>query len=144
MDKSWRRFLPAVWATGPAAGLADVVALAAAVSRLGFRYTMSLDSKAVFEARVKELGLADLLPKMVENHWDTHGNFAFATCYVPGAGDPKLMAGGISQALVTTVCGLVVAIPIVLLHTAAASKAKRVEEVLEEQSAGMVARQIEG
>ena len=61
-----------------------------------------------------------------------------------GAGDPRLMAGGISQALVTTVCGLVVAIPIVLLHTAAASKAKRVEEVLEEQSAGMVARQIEG
>lgn len=61
-----------------------------------------------------------------------------------GAGDPKLMAGGISQALVTTVCGLVVAIPIVLLHTAAASKAKRVEEILEEQSAGMVARQIEG
>ena len=60
-----------------------------------------------------------------------------------GAGDPRLMAGGISQALVTTVCGLVVAIPIVLLHTAAASKAKRVEEVLEEQSAGMVARQIE-
>lgn len=61
-----------------------------------------------------------------------------------GAGDPKLMAGGISQALVTTVCGLVVAIPVVLLHTAAASKAKRVEEILEEQSAGMVARQIEG
>lgn len=60
-----------------------------------------------------------------------------------GAGDPKLMAGGISQALVTTVCGLVVAIPIVLLHTAAASKAKRVEEILEEQSAGMVARQLE-
>lgn len=61
-----------------------------------------------------------------------------------GAGDPKLMAGGISEALVTTVCGLVVAIPIVLLHTAAASKAKRVEEILEEQSAGMVARKMEG
>ncbi len=60
-----------------------------------------------------------------------------------GAGDPKLMAGGISKALVTTVCGLVVAIPTVLLHTAAASRAKRVEEILEEQSAGMVARQIE-
>ena len=60
-----------------------------------------------------------------------------------GAGDPKLMAGGISTALVTTVCGLVVAIPIVLLHTAAASKAKRVEEILEEQAAGMVARQLE-
>jgi len=37
----------------------------------------------------------------------------------------------------------VVAIPTVLLHTAAASRAKRVEEILEEQSAGMVARQIE-
>jgi len=60
-----------------------------------------------------------------------------------GAGDPRLMAGGISKALVTTVCGLVVAIPTVLLHTAAASRAKRVEEILEEQSAGMVARQIE-
>lgn len=60
-----------------------------------------------------------------------------------GAGDPKLMAGGISQALVTTVCGLVVAIPVVLLHTAAASRAKRIEEVLEEQATGMVARQLE-
>ena len=60
-----------------------------------------------------------------------------------GAGDPKLMAGGISQALVTTVCGLVVAIPVVLLHTAAASRAKRIEEVLEEQATGMVARELE-
>lgn len=60
-----------------------------------------------------------------------------------GAGDPKLMAGGISTALVTTVMGLCVAIPTVLLHTIAASKAKHVQEVLEEQSAGMVARQAE-
>lgn len=60
-----------------------------------------------------------------------------------GAGDPQLMAGGISTALVTTVCGLVVAIPTVLLHTAAASRAKRVEEILEEQSAGLIARRLE-
>ncbi|HAY46835.1 MAG TPA: energy transducer TonB, partial [Gammaproteobacteria bacterium] len=60
-----------------------------------------------------------------------------------GAGDPKLMAGGISQALVTTVLGLCVAIPTVLMHTLASSKAKQVQDVLEEQSAGMVARQIE-
>ena len=60
-----------------------------------------------------------------------------------GAGDPKLMAGGISQALVTTVLGFCVAIPTVLLHTAAQSRAKRVQEVLEEQSAGMIARQVE-
>ncbi len=60
-----------------------------------------------------------------------------------GAGDPKLMAGGISQALVTTVLGLCVAIPMVLLHTAGSSRAKRIQEVLEEQSTGMIARQSE-
>jgi len=60
-----------------------------------------------------------------------------------GAGDPKLMAGGISQALVTTVLGLCVAIPMVLLHTAGSSRAKNIQEILEEQSTGMIARQSE-
>jgi biopolymer transport protein ExbB len=61
-----------------------------------------------------------------------------------GTGDPKLMAGGISQALVTTVLGLAVAIPLVLLHSYVASRSKSLIEVLEEQSAGMIARQAEG
>lgn len=56
-----------------------------------------------------------------------------------GTGDPKLMAGGISQALVTTVQGLVVAIPMVLLYSVCAGRAKAVIEVLEEQSAGLIA-----
>ncbi|HUG98624.1 MAG TPA: MotA/TolQ/ExbB proton channel family protein [Gammaproteobacteria bacterium] len=60
-----------------------------------------------------------------------------------GTGDPKLMAGGISQALVTTVLGLAVAIPLVLLHSVVASRSKALIEVLEEQSAGIVARQAE-
>jgi len=60
-----------------------------------------------------------------------------------GTGDPKLMAGGISQALVTTVQGLVAAIPLLLLHTFAASAQRRVAQVLEEQSAGMVAEYAE-
>jgi len=60
-----------------------------------------------------------------------------------GTGDPKLMAGGISQALVTTVLGLCVAIPTVLLHSLAASRARSVLQVLEEQAAGMVAEQSE-
>lgn len=60
-----------------------------------------------------------------------------------GAGDPKLMAGGISQALVTTVLGLCVAIPLVLLHSIVASKSKGLIEILEEQSAGMIARHSE-
>ncbi len=61
-----------------------------------------------------------------------------------GTGDPKLMANGISQALTTTVLGLCVAIPIVLLHTLVASRAKRLTQVLEEQAAGMIATQAEG
>jgi biopolymer transport protein ExbB len=60
-----------------------------------------------------------------------------------GTGDPKLMAGGISQALVTTVLGLCVAIPTVLLHTVASSPARRLSQILEEQAAGLVAQQAE-
>lgn len=60
-----------------------------------------------------------------------------------GTGDPRLMAGGISQALVTTVLGLTAAIPLILLHTAVSSKSKRLVGVLEEQSAGIVAEHAE-
>ncbi|OUS14183.1 energy transducer TonB [Gammaproteobacteria bacterium 53_120_T64] len=60
-----------------------------------------------------------------------------------GAGDPKLMAGGISQALVTTVLGLLVAIPTLLLHTWVNGYARRILHVLEEQSAGIVALKAE-
>ncbi|NQY15110.1 MAG: MotA/TolQ/ExbB proton channel family protein, partial [Henriciella sp.] len=41
-----------------------------------------------------------------------------------GAGDPKLMAGGISVALMTTVLGLVAAIPLLLTHALAAAMAR--------------------
>jgi len=54
------------------------------------------------------------------------------------------MAGGISQALITTVQGLVVAIPTVLMHTLINGKAQNVLHVLEEQSAGIVAGSVEG
>lgn len=60
-----------------------------------------------------------------------------------GTGDPTLMAGGISQALVTTVLGLVVAIPIVLLHTVVSGRSKRILHILNEQSAGIVAQHSE-
>ena len=60
-----------------------------------------------------------------------------------GTGDPKLMAGGISQALMTTVLGLVVAIPLVLLHSVVSSASHRLVEILEEQSAGLIARRAE-
>jgi len=60
-----------------------------------------------------------------------------------GAGDPKLMAGGISTALVTTVLGLVVAIPTVFLHTLVASRARRLTQILQEEAAGMLAEHAE-
>ena len=60
-----------------------------------------------------------------------------------GTGDPKLMAGGISQALVTTVLGLVVAIPILLLHAVASTRSREIVQVLEEQAAGLIAAHAE-
>jgi biopolymer transport protein ExbB len=61
-----------------------------------------------------------------------------------GAGDPKLMAGGISQALVTTVLGLVTAIPLLLLHSIANGSRGRIEDILEQQAIALVARRLEG
>ncbi|MBV45573.1 MAG: flagellar motor protein MotA [Rhodobiaceae bacterium] len=60
-----------------------------------------------------------------------------------GTGDPKLMAGGISQALVTTVLGLTAAIPLVLLHSVAQQRSRSIQQVLEEQSAGIIAERAE-
>lgn len=60
-----------------------------------------------------------------------------------GTGDPKSMAGGISMALVTTVQGLVVAIPLTVLHSILQSMARKQTQVLEEQSAGIVAKMAE-
>jgi biopolymer transport protein ExbB len=60
-----------------------------------------------------------------------------------GTGDPKTMAGGISQALITTVLGLVVAIPTVLLHAIVQSRAHAITQILSEQSAGLIAEHAE-
>ncbi len=60
-----------------------------------------------------------------------------------GTGDPRMMAGGISTALVTTVLGLVVAIPLTLLHAFLQGKSKSLIQVLEEQAAGIIARLAE-
>ena len=63
----------------------------------------------------------------------------FQAITIYGAGDPKAMAGGISSALVTTVLGLIVAIPTLLMHTMLNGKARKLLHILEEQSAGIVA-----
>lgn len=61
-----------------------------------------------------------------------------------GTGDPKLMADGISQALVTTVLGLVAAIPLLFLHSLVAARSKALIQLLEQQSAGLIALHLGG
>ncbi|MTZ14119.1 MotA/TolQ/ExbB proton channel family protein [Pseudomonas sp. JL972] len=61
-----------------------------------------------------------------------------------GGGDSRLMADGISQALVTTVQGLVVAIPLLFLHALLASRSKALIQILEQQSAGLIALHLSG
>ena len=57
-----------------------------------------------------------------------------------GTGDPRVMSGGISQALVTTVMGLVAAIPLLLLHSFLSTKSNRLIHILDEKSAAFVAQ----
>ncbi len=67
--------------------------------------------------------------------------FQIITLY--GTGDPKMMAGGISEALVTTMLGLYAAIPLVLMHSVVSSLSTGVTNVLEEQTTGLIAQQSE-
>ncbi len=66
----------------------------------------------------------------------------FQAITIYGAGDPKAMAGGISSALVTTVLGLIVAIPMLLCHTLLQGRARSIMQVIEEQTAGIVAERV--
>lgn len=63
----------------------------------------------------------------------------FQTITLFGTGDPKIMAGNISLALVTTALGLICALPLILIHSIVAGKAKGVLQKLDEQSAGLIA-----
>ena len=60
-----------------------------------------------------------------------------------GAGDPKVMAGGISQAMISTVLGLIIAIPILFINSVLAARSRVLVQILDEQSAGMLAARLE-
>jgi len=60
-----------------------------------------------------------------------------------GTGDPKLMAGGISQALITTVLGLVAAIPLLFMHNIVSSRSRELVQILDQQSAGLIAEKAQ-
>ena len=88
----------------------------------------------VFAAVAPLLGLLGTVIGMI---------ITFTTITIYGAGDPKLMAGGISVALMTTVFGLVAAIPLLLIHAVASSMARGNQQILDEQAAGLVAEKAE-
>lgn len=88
----------------------------------------------VFAALAPLLGLLGTVTGMID---------VFQKITMFGAGDPKLMAGGISTALVTTVQGIVTAIPFVFMHAVLSSKSKALVQVLEEQSVGLIAQHNE-
>ncbi len=60
-----------------------------------------------------------------------------------GTGDPKIMAGSISMALVTTAEGLIAALPLIFVHSIVAGKSKSILHILDEQSAGIIAAHAE-
>ena len=60
-----------------------------------------------------------------------------------GTGDPKLMANGISQALVTTMLGLCVAIPLLFLHSLVSARSRTLVQILDEQTAGLISKRVE-
>ncbi|QTP54588.1 MotA/TolQ/ExbB proton channel family protein [Billgrantia sulfidoxydans] len=67
----------------------------------------------------------------------------FQAITVFGTGDPQLMAGGISQALVTTVLGLITAVPLLFAHTALAGRSRRLAGLVEGQASAALAEQLE-
>jgi len=60
-----------------------------------------------------------------------------------GTGDPKIMAGSISMALVTTAEGLIAALPLIFVHSIVAAKSKSVLHIIDEQTAGIIATHAE-
>ncbi|EGR0890883.1 MotA/TolQ/ExbB proton channel family protein [Vibrio cholerae] len=95
---------------------------------------MGLSMLKLLAALAPMLGLLGTVTGMIET-------FQVITQF--GNGDPKVMAGGISMALVTTVEGLIAAIPLLLAHNILSAQAEAIRNILEKQGIGLVAQQAE-
>jgi biopolymer transport protein ExbB len=62
----------------------------------------------------------------------------FSAITLVGVGDPTVLAGGISEALITTAAGLSVAIPSLMFHRYLSGKVERLVVVMEEEALKMV------
>ncbi|WP_430008924.1 MotA/TolQ/ExbB proton channel family protein [Methylophaga lonarensis] len=116
----------------------DVETLSLKLDEAILRETPSIErglvTLAILAAIAPMLGLLGTVSGMIET---------FQSITLFGTSDPKLMSGGISQALVTTELGLAVAIPLLLIHSALSSKSNRLIQILDEESASIVARNAE-
>ncbi len=88
----------------------------------------------IFAAIAPLLGLLGTVLGMIET---------FQTITLFGTGDPRMMAGSISMALVTTAQGIIAALPLILTHSIVASRSKSIIHILDEQTAGIVAAHSE-
>ncbi|MBK5921477.1 hypothetical protein CCR80_10595 [Rhodothalassium salexigens] len=104
--------------------------LAEVIMKERARFDRGLNLVKVIVAAAPLMGLLGTVTGMIQT---------FELMALFGAGDPQLMAGGISQALVTTMLGLMAAIPLLILHALAKGRSDTLVEILEEQSAGLVA-----
>ncbi|MDM4770100.1 MotA/TolQ/ExbB proton channel family protein [Solimonas sp. SE-A11] len=60
-----------------------------------------------------------------------------------GAGDPRLMAEGISQAMIATVLGLGIAVPLLFINSLLAARSRAITQILDEQATGLLAERLE-
>jgi biopolymer transport protein ExbB len=88
----------------------------------------------IFAAIAPLLGLLGTVIGMIET---------FQQITLFGTGDPKLMAGSISLALVTTALGIIAALPLLLTHSIVAGRGKSIVHILDEQTAGIIATHAE-
>lgn len=103
-----------------------------------------LKETPALEARISIIKVIAAIAPMMGLLGTVTGMIAtFQSIQLFGTGDPKLMAGGISMALITTVQGLIAALPLMLLHAVVVARSKSIVQVLEEQSAGIIAEHAE-
>lgn len=115
--------------------LADVDAMSAKMDEIITTWAQQLrrglSTLAIFAAVSPLLGLLGTVTGMIET-------FQVITLF--GAGDPRLMSGGISQALITTQLGLAVAIPLLLIHSFIQGRTNSLITDLDETAADLFAK----
>ena len=93
-------------------------------------YEKNLSTVKLLAAVAPLLGLLGTVIGMIET---------FQAITLFGTGDPKLMADGISQALVTTMLGLITAVPLLFLHNQLDTRSREIVQIIEEQAIGRIA-----